>query len=196
MREFKGGRGQERDVEEREQLVLRADTGHVGKGSAAAYGAVKRPFSLSLHLSAWTLISVSLRRPRPATQLWPASRTQAFLRSASSLCWNPGAAVSTNSAHTRNVLHPCEMQLHLCVDPSVGHSCLCSAEDRFWFFSSSFICLSVLAMKSKPHPFHINFIRRLKLFSSLWDVYVLRLNEIIDFSYPTYTHAEDVTWWC
>lgn len=51
MREFKGGRGQERDVEEREQLVLRADTGHVGKGSAAAYGAVKRPFSLSLFIS-------------------------------------------------------------------------------------------------------------------------------------------------
>ncbi len=40
-----------RDVEEREQLVLRADTGHIAKNSAAAYGAVKQPLCLfaSLH---------------------------------------------------------------------------------------------------------------------------------------------------
>jgi len=87
--------------EEREQLVLRADTGHVGKGSAAAYDAVKRPFSLSLSASLHQLSLPGLATAtEPANQPWPASRTQAFLRSASSLCWNPGAAVSTNSAHT------------------------------------------------------------------------------------------------
>jgi len=83
------GGGRKERGEEREQLVLRADTGHVGKGSAAAYDAVKRPFSLSLSLSA-SLHQLSLpglaTATEPANQPWPASRTQAFLRSASSLC--------------------------------------------------------------------------------------------------------------
>lgn len=84
------GGGRKERGEEREQLVLRADTGHVGKGSAAAYGAVKRPFSLSLHHSTSSFCLDShlcvATATEAANQPWPASRTQAFLRSASSLC--------------------------------------------------------------------------------------------------------------
>lgn len=53
------GGGRKERGEEREQLVLRADTGHVGKGSAAAYGAVKRPFSLSASLHQLSLPGLS-----------------------------------------------------------------------------------------------------------------------------------------
>ncbi len=53
MRERAWGRdgAGNRDVEKREQLVLRADTGHIAKDSAAAYAAVKQPLCLftSLH---------------------------------------------------------------------------------------------------------------------------------------------------
>lgn len=164
-----------RDVEEREQLVLRADTGHVAKDSAAAYGTVKQPLCLFASLHQLSLPgSSSLCRYRDWA-CYPAMASQQdsgfFEISIKSLLKSWGSSEYELSTHTHSILHPREMPLHLCADTSVGQICY----DLLNLCFALVFRLLVLVSRSKPHPFHTNFIRRLKWFSLLWDVYILLL---------------------